>query len=277
MSRNILLPVFVLTTVALAAQTTPASPATSAPVLLDRVVVSEKLDKAREDIVPSLGATEFHIDRTQIDALALGAAAGFNDVLLHAPGVAQDSYGQVHVRGEHANLQYRINDVLLPEGLTGFGQELDTQFVDTVNVLTGALPAQYGYRTSGVVDIHTRSSTRDAGDLSVYGGSFGTLRGSAEATASQGQLAGYVTASDERSDLGVENPTAERDAIHDRKNQFKTFGYFSYVLDDTSRVSLMLSASFARFQVPNNPGQDPAFTLNGVPGFDSINLDENQR
>ncbi len=278
MSRTLYLPVFLLTTVALAAQTAPPPAPTpdGAPVLLDRMVVSDKLDKAREDIVPSLGATEFRIDRAQIDALALGAAAGFNEVLLHVPGVAQDSFGQVHVRGEHANLQYRINDVLLPEGLTGFGSELDTRFVDTVNVLTGALPAQYGYRTSGVVDIHTRSSTHDTGDVSHYGGSFGTRRASAEATASQDRLAGYVTASDEQSGLGVENPTAARAAIHDHKDQFKTFALFSYVIDDSSRMSLMLSASFARFQIPNNPGQAPAFTLQGVPTFASANLDENQ-
>ena len=277
MSRNYFLPIFLSSFAALAAQTVPAASTGTSPIMLDRVVVSEKLDKAREDIVPSLGATEFHIDRAQIDALALGAAAAFNEVLLRAPGVAQDSYGQVHVRGEHANLQYRINDVLLPEGLTGFGQELDTRFVDTVNVLTGALPAQFGYRTSGIIDIHSRNTTREAGDFSLYGGSFNTLRASAESTAAHDNLAGYVTASDERSDLGVENPTGSRDALHDRKNQFKTFEYFSYVLDDTSRVSLMLSTSFARFQIPNNPGQDAAFTLKGVPSFDSANLDENQR
>ncbi len=273
MSRNNLFPVFLLTAAALTAQTAPAP----SPVLLDRVVVSEKLDKAREDIVPSLGATEFHIDRGQIDALAGGADAAFSDILLHAPGVAQDSYGQVHLRGEHANLQYRINDVLLPEGLTGFGQELDTRFADTINVLTGALPAQFGYRTSGVVDIHTRSSTHDAGEFTLYGGSFGTLRGSIEATAAQDKVAGYLTASDEHSDLGVENPTSARDAIHDRKDQFKTFGYFSYVLDDTSRVNFMLSASFARFQIPDNPGQDPQFTLAGRAAFDSAALNEDQR
>ena len=277
MSQKLSLSVFLLTATALAAQTAAEAPTGGPTVVLDRMVVSDKLDKAREDIVPSLGATEFRIDRTQIDALALGAAAAFNEVLLHVPGVAQDSFGQVHVRGEHANLQYRINDVLLPEGLTGFGQELDTRFVDSVNVLTGALPSQYGYRTSGVVDIHTRSSTRDTGDLSLYGGSFGTLRASAEATASQGRLNGYVTVSGEQSDLGVENPSAARNAIHDHKDQFKTFGLFSNVLDDTSRVSVMASASVARFQIPNNPGQEPMFTLAAVPVFNSANLDENQR
>src|SRR5438046_9335795 len=142
--------------VAVRAQTLPppsAANSASAPVVLNRVVVSEKLDKAREEIVPSLGAAEFRIDRAQLDAQALGLNASFNSVLLRSPGVAQDSFGQVHVRGEHADLQYRINEVLLPEGVSGFGQELDTRFAESVNVLTGALPAQYGYRTAGVIDI----------------------------------------------------------------------------------------------------------------------------
>jgi hypothetical protein len=254
----------------------PADPANPA-VVLDRFVVTDKLDKAREDIVPALGAAEFHIDRAQLDAQALGFNASFNEVLLRVPGVAQDSFGQVHLRGEHADLQYRINDVLLPEGLTGFGQELDTRFAESVNVLTGALPAQYGYRTAGVVDIHTRTSTQTGGEVALYGGSFGTLRGSAEGTDSSGHLAAYATASAERSDLGVENPTRSRTAIHDRKTQDKVFTYLSYVLDDHSRVNVMLSGSWARFEIPNAPGQAPAFTLAGVPPFDSAALDENQR
>jgi outer membrane receptor protein involved in Fe transport len=266
------------TTASAQTATPPAAAETaSTPVVLDRMVVSEKLDKAREDIVPSLGAAEFHIDRTQLDAQALGFNAGFNEVLLRAPGVAQDSFGQVHVRGEHADLQYRINDVLLPEGLTGFGQELDTRFAESVNVLTGALPAQYGYRTAGVVDIHTRGATRSGGEVTLHGGSFNTIGASIEGTATNGQAGAYVTANAERSDLGVENPTGDKTAIHDRKNQVRTFGYFSYVLDDTSRLNVMLSLSASRFQIPNTAEQGAAFTLQGVPEFNSAQLEETQR
>jgi len=260
------------------AASNPVSATASKTVVLDPFTVTSQLDEAREDIVPSLGAAEYHLDKSQIDALPLGGAAGFNQVLLRAPGMAEDSFGQVHLRGEHANLQYRINDVLLPEGISGFGQELDTRFVGSVNVLTGTLPAQYGYRTAGVVDIHTQNGTAPpGGDLTLYGGSFNTRRASAEAFDSHDNLTGYATASDETSDLGIENPTGSRHALHDHTDQFKAFGYFSDVLDATSRVSLLLSGSFAHFQVPDNPGQDPAFTLNGRGDFDSAALNENQR
>ena len=92
---------------------------------VDRVVVTSKLDEDRDQIVPSLGATEYRIGDSQIGEQSMGSNASFNQVILRAPGVVQDSFGQLHVRGEHANLQYRINDVLLPEGISGFGQELD--------------------------------------------------------------------------------------------------------------------------------------------------------
>lgn len=258
--------------------TSAASAANSnSPVVLEPVVVRDKLDQAREDIVPSLGAAEFRLDRTQIDSLPLGSNAGFNEVLLRVPGVAQDSFGQVHLRGEHADLQYRINDVLLPEGLSGFGQELDTRFIDSAAVLTGALPAQYGYRTAGVVDIHTRAAVRNGGEVTLYGGSFGTERANLEATGVKDRLNGYVTASAERSDLGVENPTSARTAIHDHKDEHKAFGYVSGIIDETSRVAAMVSVSFARFEIPNNPDQTPSFSVRGATALSSAELDERQR
>ncbi len=263
----------------------PVSPSTSpsdAPesdkLILDPFVVTGQLDEARETIVPGLGATSFHIDLEQIQVMPQGVDASFNQVLLRVPGVAQDSFGQVHLRGEHANLQYRINDVLLPEGLSGFGQELDTRFADSVSVLTGALPAQYGFRTAGVVDIHTKGGAlAQTHALSLYAGSLDTFKPSLELGGSAGTLSYFATTSAESSNIGIENPTAARDAIHDHTQQERAFAYLSQVLDAGSRLSLMLSASGSRFQIPNTPGQAPAFTLAGVPAFDSARLNESQR
>lgn len=81
----------------------------------------------------------------------------FNEVLLRLPGVAQDSKGSgsIHVRDDHGNVQYRVNGVQLPESITGFGRSIDTRFVDRIDFITGALPAQYGLRTAGIIDIET--------------------------------------------------------------------------------------------------------------------------
>jgi len=256
----------------------PSPQGNDAPIKLERFVVTGELDRAREAIVPSLGASQFQISRDQILAEAGGGNASFNNVLLRAPGMAQDSFGQLHLRGEHANMQYRINDILLPEGVSGFGQELDTRFVDTVAVLTGSLPAQYGYRTAGVIDIHTKNGANtEGGSVTLYGGSFNTARSAFELGGTKGRLDYYVTGSYFENDLGIENPTDQRTAIHDHTQQLKGFGYFSYLIDSTSRLALIVSGSGAKFQIPNNPDQDPAFALAGVPSFDSANLDENQR
>src|ERR1039458_10055512 len=148
-------------------------------VQLAPTTVVGRLDVARSQIVPDLGATVYTVNQAQIAALPGGDNAPFNQVLLRAPGMAQDSAanGDLHLRGEHANIQYRINDVLLPEGISGFGQELDTRFVDSFRLITGSLPAQYGFRTSGVVDLHTKSGAFEpGGEASVYGGSYNTIK-----------------------------------------------------------------------------------------------------
>jgi hypothetical protein len=263
----------------LAAQTPEAAPASSPQtVRLDPVVITASLDKDREDIVPSLGATSYRIDASQISLQSLGENSTFNQVLLRTPSMAEDSFGQVHLRGEHANLQYRIDDVLLPEGIAGFGQELDVPFVRTLSLLTGSLPAQYGYRTAGVVDIHTQSggSAGNAGSLSLFGGSFDTLRVSAGASGARGGWTGFATASAETNGLGIENPAPGRSAIHDRANQAKAFADVSYLIDPSSRITLLAGASSARFQIPDNPGQAPAFAVGTTDSFDSALLNENQ-
>jgi hypothetical protein len=261
-------------------------PATSAdePVIkLENFVVSDHLDRARESIMPSLGASTFTIDSAQIALKPLGDNAPFSQVILRAPGVAQDSAanGDVHVRGEHANLQYRINNVLLPEGISGFGLELDPRFVGSMQLITGSLPAQYGFRTAGIVDIKTKSGMFDnGGEVEVYGGSYDTVRASFERAGSEGKLSYFVDGSYDHNGIGIENPTASATPLHDATDQAKSFAYVSYVLDDTSRLSVMASGSASNFQVPTTAGLPPGTSPNGDPwlpgAFASARLNEHQ-
>jgi outer membrane receptor protein involved in Fe transport len=249
-----------------------------------------RLDEAREQIVPSLGATSYSINREVIETLPQGQNTPFNQVLLRAPGMAQDSLGQLHLRGEHANLQYRINDVLLPEGITGFGQELDTRFVDEVHVVTGSLPAQYGFRTAGIIDIHTKNGAFEpGGEAGVYGGSYDTVKPSFEYGGSHSNLNYYFSGSYDHNGFGIEAPTPAWRPIHDDTDQYKGFAYLSYILDDTSRITVMGSGSYATFELPNTPGLPagnlpstdtptavPWSSQMGISNFNSLNLDERQ-
>ncbi len=80
------------------------------------------------------------------------------------------------------------------EGITGFGQVFSPRFVENLNFLTGALPAEYGYRTAGVIDIHTKSGLDlNGGDLDMYGGQHTTLQPSFELGGSKDKLDYFFT------------------------------------------------------------------------------------
>jgi len=254
---------------------------------LENVTVVGKLDQARNQILPDLGATVYAVSKDQIASQPQGENAPFNQVLLRAPGMAQDSAanGDLHLRGEHANIQYRINDVLLPEGISGFGQELDTRFVDSLRLITGSLPAQYGFRTAGVVDLQTKSGAFEpGGEGSVYGGSYDTINPSLEYGGSKGNLNYFIDGSYDHNGIGIENPTSSSTPLHDTTDQYKAFTYLSYVVDDTSRISVMGSASYSSFQIPNTPGLAAGTAGGGAnwnsflstTNFNSADLNENQ-
>ncbi|HEX3895044.1 MAG TPA: TonB-dependent receptor [Rudaea sp.] len=252
----------------------PADPSTT----LSTVEVNAALDKARNQLSPETGASQYIISQQSIELLPLGDATSLNQVLLQAPGVVQDSYGQLHVRGDHADLQYRINGVIIPESISGFGQTLDSRIIDNIQFLTGALPAQYGYRTAGVVDITTKTGANGSGgSVGLTAGSFGTWNPEVSLYGAQDRWSYFFTASYLEDDVGIENPTSSRNPIHDHTNQFKAFGDVSYLINNDTRLSFMFGATNDRFQIPNNPDQEPAYQLNGVSAFDSANLDERQR
>ncbi|MDB5821229.1 MAG: TonB-dependent receptor [Rhizobacter sp.] len=259
------------------AGTDPASPQ-ELPAITIRSTV-DKLDAARNSLSPETGSTIYKFTQRDIANLPLGDATPLNQVLLRAPGVVQDSFaaGQLHVRGDHGNLQYRINGVIVPESVSGFAQAIDTRFADSISLLTGALPAQYGYRTAGVVDIRTKGQTEEnGGSIDVTVGSHDHREVSGNVQGTTGGLTYFLSGSYLASDQGIENPTSSRDALHDDTRQAKGFAYFSYLLDADSRVSLMLANSNSRFQIPNVPGQSPIYQLGVLPALDSSTLDANQ-
>ncbi|MGY4233150.1 hypothetical protein ACVIIW_002097 [Bradyrhizobium sp. USDA 4449] len=241
---------------------------------------NQHFDAARQTIVAPTGTSPYQMTQQAIEALPQGENTSLDRVLLQAPGVSQDSAagGDLHVRNEHANVQYRINGIMLPDGVGAFGQILDTGIVGNLALITGALPAQYGLRTAGVVDIQTKSSAFDnTGKVGIYGGSHETITPYAEWGGTVGNTRYFVSGRYFGSNLGLENPTPSNNAIHDHTDQGKGFAYLSTVVDPTTRIVYMGGVSNSRFQIPNNPSQTPQYTAFGVSDFNSANLNENQR
>src|ERR1700731_4391094 len=254
------------------AATAQETPSPEGGISLDVEVIAKQLDIAREQIEPRLGATVYDFNRQTIETQPQGDNQSLNQLLLQAPGVAQDSFGQIHVRGDHANLQFRINGVQLPEGINVFGQSLETRFANSVALITGALPAQYGLRTAGIIDIQTKTGTlAPGGSFTLYGGQQSWFQPSVEFGGVVGRIDYYVTGEFLLNNIGIENPTGSKNAIHDLSNQPRGFAYVAGIIDPNTRVSVILGASRAQFQIPNIPNLTPGLglTVNGVSDFPS--------
>ncbi|MGA2440654.1 MAG: TonB-dependent receptor [Tepidisphaeraceae bacterium] len=258
---------------------------TSAPALapapvagqLAKVVVTSDLDLARDQIAPSLGATTYTEGPNQIETIPEGNNATFQQVLLRTPGVVMDSFGQEHVRGEHANTTYRVDGVLLPQPVSTFGQELDTHMIESVTLIDGSLPAQFGFHTAGIIDVTSKSGQAlQGGEVSMYGGGYDTLEPSVDLGWTQGKWDYFVAGSYKHSDDGIENPTPSYRPIHDDTDQEKLFVYATYHIDDTSRLSFIVNGSDADFQIPNIPNVPVAFPIGNDSTFDSSVENENQ-
>jgi outer membrane receptor protein involved in Fe transport len=270
-----------------AAQDTGAPPAPPTPTQQPEeeiTVTAQRLNAARNNIEPDVGASSFNFSSQAIQNLPGGDNAGLNQVLLQAPGVAQDNLanGALHIRNEHLNVQYRINGVIIPDGVSFFGQGLSPRFIDSMKLVTGALPAQYGLRTSGVVDIQTKSGVfQNGGAVGMYGGSYGTFQPSAEYAGSAGGFNYFFSSDYMQSDHGINSPVPNYDAVHDDTNQEHAFGYLEKIIDPSSKVSAMAGSFYGLFQIPNNPNQTPSFnsfdgSINGQTSFDSNALNERQ-
>jgi outer membrane receptor protein involved in Fe transport len=262
----------------------------------------------RNNIYTTVGANQSTIGKEDIQKLPQGEHTPIDKVLVQSfPGVSQDSAasGLLHIRNEHANLAFRINGVMLPDGVTGFGSFLETGLIGNMTLLTGALPAEFGLRTAAVLDIKTKEGAFDGGgSVSIYGGSHdtfttsyeygGTIGGDCHAVppapgmfvkAAKPGTCGpvteyFFTGRYYTSNLGIENSTPETEAIHDLTKQERGFGYISTIIDPNTRVSFITGASLGKFQIPDRPGGTPfpgVTSAFGSTNYDSTRLDENQQ
>ncbi|NPD67655.1 TonB-dependent receptor (plasmid) [Lichenicola cladoniae] len=242
--------------------------------------ITVRLDRVRANLQPSLGAQVYSFGRGTIRTIPQGDNTPLNQLLLQAPGVAQDSYGQIHVRGDHNEIQFRIDGIQLPEGIAVFGQSLETRFAHDLSLITGALPAQYGFLQAAVININTKSGITDrGGEVSLYGGSRDYLQPSFSYGTSAGKWDMFVTGDFLHNRVGIENSTASFNPIHDLSNQYHGLAKLSYTPDADTRISLIGGISDAEYQIPNNPNQVPSLGLssNGITDYNSANLTEHQK
>ena len=214
------------------------------------------------------GVSKYTFTARDITNLPQGEATPLNQVLLQMPGVALDQNQEIHIRGEHAGVQYQMNGILLPLDINNdptFTQLLNSYFVKSVSLIDGVLPAEYGYRTSGVVEISTKNGCDDAHDeFTIYGGQRDTAQPSFELGGCSGKFSYYLTGVYTHSNLGLSSATRGPDPIHDETDQGQGFAYLTYSVSPTTQLSLITGMTVAHNQFPNVPGLAPEFPLSGV-------------
>ncbi len=225
------------------------------------------------------GASKYTLTRQDIANLPAGEATPLNEVMLQMPGVALDQNQEIHVRGEHMGIQYQMNGIMLPLDLNSdptFTQLLNSWFVSSVSLADGILPAQYGYRTAGVIDIQTRDGCDGGGsNLTLYGGMRNTAQPSFELSGCRNKLSYYLTGLYLHSALGFSSATRSPNPIHDTTDQGQGFAYVTYTPDSETKLSLISGMTVAGTQFPDRPGPMPLYQLEGVnpAGYPSTAID----
>jgi outer membrane receptor for ferrienterochelin and colicins len=252
-------------------------PGASLPTI---VVTAQHLNAERSRIDTRTGASTYTFNSNDIQSAPGGDNVQLNQVMLQVPDAAQDSFGQLHIRGDHNGLQFRLNGVILPDGISVFGQTLPPRMISSMTLITGSLPAEYGLRSAGIIDLTTKGGAlQPGGAVSLYGGSHAAIEPSFNYGGSSGATTYFVTGDFIRNDLGIESPDGRSTALHDNTRQYHGFGYFEHIFDESNRLSVIAGSSNDRFQIPNQDGLQPGLglTVNGQTAFPSALLDENQR
>ncbi len=233
--------------------------ALTVPVSASRLSAQNRLSET--------GASKYTLSRDDIANLPEGEATPLNEVLLQMPGVALDQNQEIHVRGEHMGIQYQMNGILLPLDINSdptFTQLLNSYFVRSASLADGILPAQYGYRTAGVVDIQTRDGCDGGGNnFTIYGGMRDTAQPSFEFSGCHDNLSYYLTGLYLHSDLGFSSAVRSPDPIHDTTDQGQGFAYVTYTPDPQIKLSLISGMTVADMEFPNRPGLAPLYRLDG--------------
>lgn len=213
------------------------------------------------------------VSRAQIAALPDNQS--LDSLIETLPGIVRFSYNEPVAHGFHG-LTYELDGVPLPQGTTSnFSEVIDPRSIDSLEVFTGAFPAEFGgSRQGAVVNILShRSNDLDApekGSLTIGDGSYGTAQGSLAESVTLGRTRVFLNLNEERTDRGIDSPTF--DYLHDNSNQSNQFLRTITNIGARDTLAFDFSNNYAGFQIPINTVDsvdDPVF----VPG----NTDDTQR
>lgn len=232
--------------------------------------LSVSLEEATAAVtVTTGGAAMLEPDRTSSDTdinqsileRPLGAAPSraIESIVASTPGFVTDDNGRMHPRGSESQVQYVIDGVPVTDNMSAiFSTSLDARTLRTVEVLTGGIPAEFGDKLAGVINVNTRSGLEGPtqGGISFSGGSFSTGEAAADFSTHTKKLGFLTNLSASTSQRYLDPPTL--DNFHNFGRTGKAFFRLDYQFDANNSLRGVFNFGGSNFQVPNRFAQEVA-------------------
>ena len=209
-----------------------------------------------EDLIENTPTTHTDISRQLFQKVPLESQSSSLSslVTLASPGVAADSNGLFHGLGDHAENSFSLDgEPITDQQSKVFSNQIPVQAVQSMEVIEGAPPAQYGDKTSLVIDVTTRSGqgeTTPHGSITASYGSFGSTNGGFDFGYGGQKWGEFIAANGLNTGRFLDPP--EYSVMHDKGNEENVFNRVDYQFDpqDTAHVDFQYSRSW--FQTPNS-------------------------
>jgi Carboxypeptidase regulatory-like domain len=218
--------------------------------------------KGDTDLVESVPTAHVDVDASQFEKLPMTSpTAGLNSAIAHsAPGIVEDSNGFIHPQGDHAQTQFVFdNQPVTDQQSKQFSISMPENAIASMEVITGAPPAEYGDKTSLVINAITKSGIgvdKPFGSASTSYGSFGTVDANTTFGLGGKKWGEFVALDGVRSGRYLDPP--EFSALHDVGNKETIFNRLDYQPDQNDTLHLNLFLARAWFQTPNTYDQQYA-------------------
>lgn len=191
----------------------------------------------------------------------MGAAPSraIESMVASAPGFVTDDNGRMHPRGSESQVQYVVDGVPVTDNMSAiFSTSLDARTLRTVEVLTGGIPAEFGDKLAGVINVNTRSGLEGPtqGGIALSGGSFSTGEIAADFATHTKNFGFLTNLSTTTSQRYLDSPTI--DNFHNFGRTGKGFFRLDYQFDQNNSIRSVITFGGSNFQVPNRLEQELA-------------------
>ncbi len=220
------------------------------------------------DLVEADTTTHTDVDRELFDKLPLESQSSSLSSLatLASPGVSADSNGLFHGFGDHASNSFSIDGQPITDQQSKvFSNQLPIDAVQSMEVIEGAPPAEYGGKTSLVLVVTTRSglgATTPHGDVTASYGTFGTTNDGFDLAYGHEKWGNFISANGLDTGRFLDGP--EFQVFHDHGNEENFFDRVDFKLSDSDSVNLNLGFTRSWFQTPNSYDAQNATAWNGL-------------